>query len=78
MDKFNETLTLSAQLYQRSIEQSQITAKEHYLSSAKTCDGRSSTDFGLWLIDIDRLATMSGTTCEQVALFTSRVPYTAT
>ena len=56
------------------MRQSQSDSKEHYLSNAKPCDGKDPKEFGTWLDDVSRLATISGKDQAEVAMAISRGP----
>ena len=49
-----------------------ISFQEHYLSTAKPCDGKDPKEFEHWLDDVQRLATLAKKSPEELALMTSR------
>ena len=55
-----------------SIRQSVTASKEHYLSSAKPCDGKIAQDFSIWLEDVGRISDVPYKDPKSVALATSR------
>ena len=59
---------------ERTLHLSNMAAREHYISNAKTCDGKDSKLFQNWLDDVSRLSLLSGKTCNKVAVATSKGP----
>ena len=55
---------------QRSLHLSALAAKEHYISNTTTCDGKNSKLFQNWLDDVSRPSSLSGKTCNEVAVAT--------
>ena len=55
-----------------SLRKSVTASKEHYLSSAKSCDSKIAQDLSIWLEDVSRISGVSGKDPESVALTTSR------
>ena len=70
----HNSITSQCSVLQDQMRQSQSASKEHYLSNAKPCDGKDPKEFGTWLDDISRLATISGRDQAEVAMAISRGP----
>ena len=51
-----------------------MAAREHYISTATTYDDKDSKLFQNWLDDVSRLSSLSGKTCNEVAVATSKGP----
>ena len=51
MDILNRSMTNQYHVLQETLRQSQLASKEHYLSNAKSCDGKDPKEFGTWLKD---------------------------
>ena len=60
IETFNQSMLVQSTVLKDGLRQSQSASKEHYLSNAKTCDGKNAKEFGTWLEDVMRLATISG------------------
>ena len=60
METFNQSILVQSTVLKESLGQSQSASKEYYLSNAKTCDVKNAKEFGTWLEDVMRLATISG------------------
>ena len=58
MDVLNRPMTNQYTVLQEKLRQSQSTSKEHYLSNAQSCNGKDPKEFGMWLNNIARLATI--------------------
>ena len=56
------------------LKQVSASAKEHYISSAKTYDGKDCKEFSNWLESVYRLSRISGKDLIEVALATSTGP----
>ena len=56
------------------LKQTSASAKEHYISSAKTYDGKDCKEFSNWLESVYRLSRISGKDLIEVALATSTGP----
>ena len=54
--------------FQESLALSANSLREHYLSTAKPCDGKDAKEFEHWLDDVQRLATLVKKNPEDVAL----------
>ena len=72
MDVLNRSMTNQYTVLQETLRQSQSTSKEHYLSNAKSCDGKDPKEFGMWLNDVSRLATICNKNPVEVALAISK------
>ena len=55
----HKSITTQCSVLQDQMRQSQSASKEHYLSNAKPCYGKDPKEFGTWLDDVFRLATIS-------------------
>ena len=71
IDVLNRSMANQYSVLQETLRQSQLASKEHYLSNAKSCDGKDLKEFGSWLDDVSRLATISTKDSTEVALITS-------
>ena len=67
MDKFDKSLNMQT----ATLKQTSATAKEHYISSAKTYDGKDCKEFSNWLDSVYRLSRISEKDLIEVALATS-------
>ena len=72
LDRFDKSMVQPDSILHESFRQLVTASKEHYLSSAKPCDGKIAEDFSIWLEDVSRLSGVSGKDPESVALATSR------
>ena len=72
LDRFERSLTLQNNALPESLVLLAISFREHYLSTAKPCDGKEPKEFEHWLDDVQRLATLAKKSPEDVALATSR------
>ena len=70
IDKFDKSLNMQT----ATLKQTSASAKEHYISSAKTYDGKDCKDFNNWLESVYRLSRISGKDLIEVALATSTGP----
>ena len=59
-------------MLQETLRQSQLASEEHYLSNAKSCNGKDPKEFGTWLDDVLRLTTILNKNSTEVALATSK------
>ena len=73
LDRFDKSMVQRDNVLHESLRQSVPASKEHYLSSAKSCDGKIAQDFSIWLEDVSRISGVSGKDPKSVALATSRV-----
>ena len=71
MEKFEKSFQLQNEIISQSLEQNKTSAKEHYISSAKTFDGKDPKEFNDWLENVNRLSRISGEDLLEVALATS-------
>ena len=71
MEKFEKAFQLQNEIISQSLEQNKTSAKEHYISSAKTFDGKNPKEFNDWLENVNRLSRISGKDLLEVALVTS-------
>ena len=72
LDRFEKSLTFQNNAIQESLALSANSFREHYLSTAKPCDGKDPKEFEHWMDDVQRLATLAKSSPEDVALATSR------
>ena len=72
MDVLNSSMTNQYTILQETLRQSQSASKEHYLSSAQSCNGKDPKEFGMWLNKVSRLATICDKNPMQVALAISK------
>ena len=52
MEKFEKSFQLQNEIICQSLEQNKTSAKEHYISSAKTFDGKNPKEFNDWLMSV--------------------------
>ena len=71
MEKFEKSFQLQNEIISQSLEQNKTSAKEYYISSAKTFDGKYPKEFNDWLENVNRLPRISGKDLLEVALATS-------
>ena len=72
MDILNRSMTNQYAILQEMLRQSQSASKEHYLSGAQSCDGKNLQEFGMWLDEVSRLATICNKNPIEVALAISK------
>ena len=72
MDVLNRSLTNQYTVLQETLRQSQSASKGHYLSNAQSCNTKDPKEFGMWLNDISRLATICDKNPMEVALAISK------
>ena len=70
----HKSITTQCLVLQDQMRQSQSASKEQYLSNAKPCDGKDPKEFGTWLDDVSRIATISGKDQAEVVMAISRGP----
>ena len=70
-DKIEKSLHLFSSAIAHNLEQNTALYKEHYISSAKTYDGKDPTEFNNWLDNVNRLSRISGKNQLDVAIATS-------
>ena len=68
MDVLNRSMTNQYTVLLETLRQSQSASKEHYLSNAKSCNGKNPKEFGMWLDEVSRLATVCDNNLMKVAL----------
>ena len=59
-DKIEKSLHLFSSAIAHNLEQNTALYKEHYISSAKTFDGKDPKEFNNWLDNVNRLSRISG------------------
>ena len=72
MDVINRSMTNQYAILWETLRQLQSAYKEHYLSSAQSCDGKDPQEFGKWLDEVSQLATLCDKDPMKVALAISR------
>ena len=70
-DKIEKSLHLFSSAIAHNLEQNTALYKEHYISSAKTYDGKDPKEFNNWLDNVNRLSRISGKNQLDVAIATS-------
>ena len=70
-DKLEKSLHLFSSTIAHNLEQNTALYKEHYISSAKTYDGKDPKEFNNWLDNVNRLSRISGNNQLDVAIETS-------
>ena len=70
-DKIEKSLHLFSSAIAHNLEQNTALYKEHYISSAKTYDGKDPKEFKSWLDNVNRLSRISGKNQLDVAIATS-------
>ena len=70
-NRFEKSLYHLSSTIAHNLEQNTALHKEHYISSAKTYDGKDPKDFNNWLDNVNRLPRISGKTQLDVAIATS-------
>ena len=68
----DNSLTMQNNAIQESLALSTNSFREHYLSTAKSCDGKDPKEFEPWSDNVQGLATLTKQGPEDVALATSR------
>ena len=72
MGVLNRSMTNQYTVLQESLRQSQSASKEHYLSNVQSYNGKDPKEFGIWLDDVSRLATIYYENPMEVALEISK------
>ena len=72
LDRFERSLTLQNNAIKESLALSANSFREHYLTTAKPCDGKDPKESEHWWEDVQRLATLTKKGSEDVALATAR------
>ena len=58
MHSLNRSTTNQYTVLQETLRQSQSASKEHYLSNAQSCNRKDTKQFGMWINEVSRLATI--------------------
>ena len=72
MDVLNRSMTNQYTGLQETLRPSQSASKEHYLSNAQSCNGKDPKEFGMWVDNVSRLATICNKNPMEVALAISK------
>ena len=72
LNRSERSLTLQNIAIQESLALSANSFREHYLSTAKPCDGKDPKEFEHWLDDVQQLVTLTEKSPEDMALATFR------
>ena len=72
MAVLNRSMSNQHAVLQETLRQLQSASKEHFLSNAKPCDGKNLQEFGIWLDEVSRLATICNKNPIEVALAISK------
>ena len=56
VDKFGKSILIQNSTIVQSLQQNKASSKEHYIISAKTCDGKDPKEFNSWLDSVNRLS----------------------
>ena len=59
VDKFEKSILIQNSAIVQSPQQNNASSKEHYISSAKTYDGKDPKEFNSWLDSVNRLSRIS-------------------
>ena len=59
VDKFEKSILLQNSAIVQSLQQNKASSKEHYITSAKTYDGKDPKEFNSWLDSVNRLSRIS-------------------
>ena len=68
MDVLNRSMTNQYMVLQETLRWSQSASKEHYLSNVLSCNDKNPKEFGMWLDEASRLATICDKNPMEVAL----------
>ena len=71
VDKFEKSILIQNSAIVQSLQQNRASSKEHYISSAKTYDGKDPKEFNGWLDSVTRLSRISDKELIEVAVATS-------
>ena len=71
IDKFEKSILIQNSAIVQSLQQNRASSKEHYISSAKTYDGKDPKEFNGWLDSVTRLSRISDKELIEVAVATS-------
>ena len=72
MEVLNRSMANQYRVLHEILRQLQSTSKDHYLSNAQSCDGKNSKEFGMWLDEVSRLATICNKNPMEMALAISK------
>ena len=72
MDVLNRSITNLYTVLQETLRQLQSASKKHYISNAESCNGKNPKEFGMWLDEVSRLATICDKNPVEVALAISK------
>ena len=59
LDHVEKSMVQQDNVLHESLRQSVTASKEHYLSNAKLCDGKTAQDFSIWLEDVSRISNIT-------------------
>ena len=71
VDKLEKSILIQNSAIVQSLQQNKASSKEHYISSAKTYDGKDPKEFNSWLDSVTRLSRISDKELIEVAVATS-------
>ena len=71
VDKFEKSILIQNSAIVQSLQQNKASSNEHYISSAKTYDGKDQKEFNSWLDSVNRLSRISDKELIEVAIATS-------
>ena len=71
VDKFEKSILIQNSAVVQSLQQNKASSKGHYISSAKTYDGKDPKEFNTWLDSVNRLSRISDKELIEVAVATS-------
>ena len=71
VEKFEKSNLIQNSAIVQSLQQNKTSSKEHYISSAKTYDGKDPKGFNSWLDSVNRLSRISDKELIEVAVATS-------
>ena len=72
MDFLNRSMTNQYTVLKETLRQSQSAFKEHHLINAQSCNDKDPKEFGMWLDEVSRLATIYDKNPVEVALAISK------
>ena len=78
VDKFEKSILIQNSAIVQSLQQNKASSKEHYISSAKTYDGKDPKEFNSWLDSVNRLSRTSDKELIEVAVATPLANFTNT
>ena len=68
VDKFEKSILIQNSAIFQGLQQNKASSKEHYISSAKTYDGKDPKEFNNWLGSVNRLSRTSDKELTEVAV----------